>query len=71
MFWNLKDEMRRAGITTEKLAETAGIATSSMTKKLNGHTDFKLGEVKKIVALFPHRDWEYLFDDGRNDTAAG
>ena len=63
MYWNLKDEMRRNHVTTAQLADLCGISESSMCKKLNGHSDFRLEEVKKIVSAFPNRTWNYLFDD--------
>lgn len=63
MFWNLKDQMRRAHITTAQLAKIAGISESAMSKKLNGHFEFQLNEVKRILALFPHCDWDYLFNE--------
>ena len=63
MFWNLKDQMRRAHITTAQLAKIAGISESAMSKKLNGHFDFQLEEVKRIWPLFPNCDWYYLFNE--------
>lgn len=63
MFWNLKDQMRRAHITTAQLAKIAGISESAMSKKLNGHFDFQLEEVKKIVSFFPGCTWDYLFNE--------
>lgn len=70
MFWNLKDEMRRAHITTAQLAKIAGTSESAMSKKLNGHCDFWLGEMRKILVLFPERSWEYLFDPGDSTNAS-
>lgn len=63
MFWNLKDQMRRAHITTAQLAKIVGISESAMSKKLNGHFDFQLEEVKKIVSFFPGCTWDYLFNE--------
>ncbi len=70
MFWNLKFEMQKAGITSKQLAGKIGISEGAMNKKLNGHFDFKLAEVRKILAIFPQQDWEYLFED-ENAKVAG
>ena len=63
MFWNLKDQMRRAHITTAQLAKIAGISESAMSKKLNGQFEFRLSEDKRILAEFPSCDWYYLFNE--------
>ncbi len=63
MFWNLKFEMLKKGITSKQLAGKIGISEGAMNKKINGHFDFKLGEIRKILAVFPYCDFYYLFDN--------
>ena len=48
MYPNLKAEMARASITAVELADLIGMPYSTLTQKLNGRTEFTVGEAFKI-----------------------
>lgn len=50
MFQNLKTEMARAGVSRADLAEKLGVKYLTLSKKINGENDFKLGECLAIKA---------------------
>ena len=57
--------MARHGMTIKDLAEVCGISLTAMSNKMNGHVDFYLTEIKKIVLYFRGKGdevtSEYLF----------
>lgn len=61
MFPNLTVELRIAGYSQKFLAKHLGLTTKTVGRKLRGEKDFKLGEMRKIQELFPHRTLDYLF----------
>ena len=48
LFPNLAAEMARANLTKPALAQIIGIAVGSMYSKINGKTEFNLGEMQDI-----------------------
>lgn len=48
MFQNLKTEMARSGVSRADLAEKLGVKYLTLSKKINGENDFKLGECLAI-----------------------
>lgn len=63
MFHNLSAEIRRTGLTNKEFAERVQINAVTFSKKLNGHVDFNLSEIKRIVDYFKHQfTAEYLFE---------
>lgn len=47
----LEYEMKRNGFTASKLCSEIGISLSAFYKKCNGKSEFKQGEIAKIVSL--------------------
>ena len=45
----LEYEMKKNGYTAEKLCNEIGISVSAFYKKCNGKSEFKQGEIAKIV----------------------
>lgn len=62
MYPNLILEMRRTGVMQKQLAKQIGISEASMTKKMLGRTDFKLGEARIIQRSFPGKTLDWLFE---------
>lgn len=59
---NLKKAMTAKGISTKALAQLIGTTEKTAWNKLEGVTDFTLGEAIVIVDnLFPEYDLRYLF----------
>lgn len=67
MFPNLRAEMARRRISAKQLSEKLGITSKTFENKMNGSTDFKLGEMREIRYLFPDCSYEYLFEQGGGD----
>ncbi len=66
----LKEFMDIFGDSTMELAKAIGITYQSMNKKINGHSDFKLGEIKKIKNRYNLTAEEiyYIFFYNEDDT---
>lgn len=47
----IKVEMVRAGKTVSDLATALNVARPTISKKLNGHTEFTYGEVAKVAEV--------------------
>lgn len=47
----IKAELARKGMTQRVLAKHLGISQNSLSKKINGTTQFKLEEAQKIVII--------------------
>lgn len=63
MFRNLEAELKRQGITREKLAECLGVNISTISAKLTKPDRIKLCEAMKIQRMFfPGMDLSYLFE---------
>ena len=61
IFPNLLIEMRRNRYSQKGLAEYIGMAAETMSRKLNGRSDFTLSEMQKIQSVFPDCTLDYLF----------
>lgn len=57
----LKGKMTEKGYTQEKLAEAVGISTNSISRKLLGERQFRLGEVVKICEVLDIDDPRDIF----------
>lgn len=49
LFPNLEAELARANLSKPALAQIIGIACGSMYSKINGKTEFNLGEMQSIA----------------------
>lgn len=45
----LEYEMKRRGITANKMSEVLGIDRSTFSKKCNGQSEFKQSEIQRII----------------------
>jgi len=45
----LEMEIKRRGFTMERLSQAIGISKSAFSKKINGKSEFTLGEIQRIV----------------------
>ena len=45
----LEMEIKRRGYTMEKLSREIGISKSAFSKKINGKSEFTLGDIQQIV----------------------
>jgi len=62
MYRELLGEMTKRGLTRVQLAEELGISEKSLRNKINGKTDFKWSEVKRIRDIVaPSASIEILF----------
>lgn len=60
----LKYFLARKGLSIGELADALGLARITMSKKINGHTEFTLCEVReivKILSLTKENVWEIFF----------
>lgn len=55
-FDKLKGKMVEAHVSQAKLSESLGITVQSLNAKLNGRTQFTLGEVVRITELLRLKD---------------
>lgn len=63
---NLNAEIARHNLTSEQIAQNAGISKTSLWRKLSGATDFKLCEIVAIKNAFNDEGLtlDYLFKRG-------
>ena len=62
MYRELLGEMTKKGLTRIQLAEELGMSEKSLRNKINGKTDFKWSEVKRIRDIVaPTASIELLF----------
>jgi len=47
----LKYEMERAGVSVDDMCEKVGISRAAFYRKCNGTSEFKQGEIQKIVKI--------------------
>lgn len=47
----LEAEIKRKGFTAERLSREIGISKSAFSKKINGKSEFTLGEIQRIVEV--------------------
>ncbi|MBR2248153.1 MAG: XRE family transcriptional regulator [Bacilli bacterium] len=68
MFKNLEAELKRIDKAQKDLAELLDIHLSTLNSKMNGHTEFSLGECKKIKdKWFQNLTLEYLFEETKKE----
>ena len=61
LFPHLRGAMASKGITITKLAELTGMGKSTLSNKLNGHTEFNLKDIKTIKDVLNITDVENIF----------
>jgi len=61
LFPILLAELKRNKHSQKGLARDIGICEKSMSKKMNGETEFTLAEMRKIQSIFPECTLDYLF----------
>ncbi len=62
MYYNLKAEMARAGVTNEMLAKCIDVNVATISAKLNVPGRLRLDEAQKIRdAFFPAMTMDYLY----------
>ena len=58
----LKNRMKERGVTRTRLAKMAGMDYTSLCNRLNGNTDFKVGELLDVCAQLHIRINDLDFD---------
>lgn len=61
MYKNLIEILRKKGITNRAYAEYLGITEKSVWNKLQGKTEFTLGEAQRTCLLLPEYKLDYIF----------
>lgn len=61
MFPNLMVEMKLKHYSQRGLAKYVDMSEKSMSKKMNGRTEFTLREMRRIQTVFPNCSIDYLF----------
>lgn len=61
MYKNLVEILKRKGITNKAYANYLGITEKTVWNKLQGKTEFTLGEALKTCALMPEYKMDYVF----------
>jgi transcriptional regulator with XRE-family HTH domain len=51
MFRNLEAELKRKGVTREQLAKKLNLSINTVSRKMNGESDFSFKEIVKIKAF--------------------
>ena len=60
-YFNLKMELRREGVTQEKVADHLGMSLANLCYKLNGYVPFTAAEIVRIRDEFvPDATLDYL-----------
>lgn len=62
MYLNLMMVLKKNKVSQKSLAVEMGITQKTLSKKLNGVTDWTLGEAKYIWARFPNESPDYLME---------
>ncbi len=60
---NIKIELIKREMTLGELAKIIGICRVSMSRKINGHDQFNMKEVKKILETFYPCTFEEMFNE--------
>ncbi len=61
MYKNLVEILKRKGITNKAYADYLGITEKTVWNKLQGKTEFTLGEALKTCALMSEYKMDYVF----------
>jgi transcriptional regulator with XRE-family HTH domain len=74
LYAKLLGKLRECGISQENLAKLIGINPATLSKKLNGHIDFRQSEIREItcrlgipISKIPLYFFEQIDDTERND----
>ena len=71
MALGIKTAMRQKGISGEAIAQYLGQHKNTAYNKLNGETEFLVGEALRMQAdLFPEYSLSYLFSDTEEKEAS-
>lgn len=61
MYKNLVEILRKKGVTNKAYAEFLGISEKTAWNKIQGRTEFTLGEAQKTCLLLPEYKMDYIF----------
>lgn len=61
MYNNLVEILRKKGVTNKAYAEFLGISEKTAWNKIQGRTEFTLGEAQKTCLLLPEYKMDYIF----------
>lgn len=64
MYSNLAAEIKRTGLTQKEFSKAVKINEVVFSRKLNGESEFKLSEIKRILEFFGLKlSFDYLFEN--------
>ena len=64
MYSNLAAEIKRTGLTQKEFSKIVKINEVVFSRKLNGESEFKLSEIKRILEYFDLKlSFDYLFEN--------
>lgn len=64
MYSNLAAEIKRTGLTQKEFSKIVKISEVVFSRKLNGESEFKLSEIKRILEYFDLKlSFDYLFEN--------
>ncbi len=64
MYLNLTTEIKKAGLSQKDFAIKVGISPIVFSRKINGESDFKLSEIKRILEFWELKiSFDYLFEN--------
>ena len=64
MFLNLETEIKKAGLSQKEFATLVKINAVVFSRKLNGESDWKLSEIRRILEYWNLKlSFDYLFEN--------
>ncbi|MBQ3047503.1 MAG: helix-turn-helix transcriptional regulator [Clostridia bacterium] len=64
MFLNLATEIKKAGLSQKEFSKKVKINTVVFSRKLNGDSDWKLSEIRRILEFWNLKlSFDYLFEN--------
>ena len=67
MLTNLSNELQHKNVTQRAVAKMLGLSEKSMVNKMNGTSEFTIGEALMIRReILPEFTFDYLFTDDRS-----
>jgi len=64
MFLNLATEIKKAGLSQKEFSQKVKINTVVFSRKLNGDSDWKLSEIRRILEFWNLKlSFDYLFEN--------
>lgn len=64
MYLNLAAEIKRTGLSQKDFARRVKISPIVFSRKINGETEFKLSEIKRILEFWGLKlSFDYLFEN--------